>query len=81
MVTIKRVMEENGWKLVGAWSTVIGDLHEVHDLWEVEDANTVPNGFAGAFEDPEFVGRVGAARRRSPTARSSRSSPRLPYSP
>jgi hypothetical protein len=27
----------------------------VHDLWEVEDANTVPNGFAGAFEDPEFV--------------------------
>jgi hypothetical protein len=55
MVTIKRVMEENGWKLIGAYSTVIGDLHEVHDLWEVEDANTVPNGFAGAFEDPEFL--------------------------
>ena len=55
MVTIKRVMEENGWKLVGAWSTVIGDIHEVHDLWEVEDANTVPAGFAAAFEDPEFV--------------------------
>ena len=55
MVTIKRVMEENGWKLVGAWSTLIGDIHEVHDLWEVEDANTVPNGFAAAFEDPEFV--------------------------
>ncbi|MBV9604262.1 MAG: NIPSNAP family protein [Solirubrobacterales bacterium] len=55
MVTIKRVMEENGWKLVGAWSTLIGDIHEVHDLWEVEDANTVPTGFAGAFEDPEFA--------------------------
>ena len=55
MFTIKRVMEENGWKLVGAWSTLIGDLHEVHDLWEVEDANTVPNGFAGAYENPEFV--------------------------
>lgn len=55
MVTIKRVMEENGWKLVGAWSTLIGDLHEVHDLWEVEDANTVPNGFAAAYEDPDFV--------------------------
>jgi hypothetical protein len=55
MVTIKRVMEQNGWKLVGAFSTVIGDIHEVHDLWEVEDANTVPTGFAGAFEDPEFV--------------------------
>ena len=55
MVTIKRVMEANGWTLVGAWSTLIGDLHEVHDLWEVEDANTVPAGFAGAFEDPDFV--------------------------
>ena len=61
MVTIKRVMEENGWKLVGAWSTLIGDIHEVHDLWEVDDANTVPNGFAGAFEDPEFAAAVGAA--------------------
>jgi hypothetical protein len=55
MVTVKRVMEDNGWKLVGAYSTLIGDIHEVHDLWEVEDANTVPTGFAGAFEDPEFV--------------------------
>jgi hypothetical protein len=55
MVTIRRVMEENGWALLGAWSTVIGDIHEVHDLWEIEDANTVPSGFAGAFEDPEFV--------------------------
>jgi hypothetical protein len=55
MVTIRRVMEENGWKLVGAWSTVIGDLHEVHDMWEVEDANTVPAAFAAAYEDPEFV--------------------------
>ena len=55
MVTIKRVMEEHGWTLVGGWSTVIGDLHEVHDLWEVEDANTVPAAFAAAYEDPEFV--------------------------
>ena len=23
--------------------------------WEVEDANTVPNGFAGAYDDPELV--------------------------
>jgi NIPSNAP len=55
MVTVKRVMEQNGWKLLGAWTTVIGDLHEVHDLWEVEDANAVPAGFAGAAEDPDFL--------------------------
>jgi hypothetical protein len=55
MVTVKRVMEANGWKLLGAWSTVIGDIHEVHDLWEVEDANAVSAGLAGAYEQPEFV--------------------------
>jgi hypothetical protein len=55
MVTVKRVMEQNGWTLLGAWTTVIGDLHEVHDLWEVEDANAVPAGFAGAAEDPDFL--------------------------
>jgi NIPSNAP len=55
MVTVKRVMENNGWKLVGGWTTLIGDLHEVHDLWEVEDANAVPAAFAAAYEDPDFV--------------------------
>jgi hypothetical protein len=59
MVTVKQVMEEHGWTLVGAWSTLIGDLHEVHDLWEVADANTVPNGFAAAYEHPEFVEAAG----------------------
>jgi hypothetical protein len=34
---------------------VIGDLHEVHGLWEVQDANTVPAAFAVAYDDPEFV--------------------------
>jgi hypothetical protein len=55
MTTIKRVMEEHGWTLVGAWSTLIGDLHEVHDLWEVQDANTVPAAFAAASEDPDVL--------------------------
>jgi NIPSNAP protein len=55
MVTVKRVMERHGWKMVGAWSTLIGDLHEVHDLWEVEDANVVPAALAAAYEDPDFA--------------------------
>ena|SRR5579875_647381 len=58
MVTVKRVMESHGWRLVGAWNTLIGDLHEVHDLWEVEDANTVPSAFAAAYEDPDFLKAV-----------------------
>ena len=55
MTTVRRVMEANGWKMVGAWSTLIGDLHEVHDLWEVEDANVVPAALIAAYEDPDFV--------------------------
>jgi NIPSNAP len=55
MVTIKRVMEANGWTLVGGWMTLVGDLHEVHDVWEVEDADAVPAGFAAASQDPDFV--------------------------
>ena len=72
MVTIKRVMEEHGWKLVGAWSTIIGDLHEVHDLWEVEDANAVASAFAAAYARCGFRRGVGAAgghrRPRGPVA-------------
>jgi NIPSNAP len=55
MATVRRVMEQHGWKLVGAWSTVVGDLHEVHDMWEVESADAIPAAFAAAYEDPEFV--------------------------
>ena len=55
MTTVKRVMEANGWKLVGAWTTLVGDLHEVHDVWEVEDANVVPTALAAASQDPDFV--------------------------
>ena len=59
MVTVKRVMEQHGWKMVGAWTTLIGDLHEVHDLWEVASADAVPAAFAAAYEDPEFVQAAG----------------------
>jgi hypothetical protein len=55
MTTVKRVMEQHGWTLVGAWMTVIGDLHEVHDLWEVPDANTVPAALAAAAAEPDFA--------------------------
>ena len=55
MVTVQRVMEANGWPLVGGWTTLVGDLHEAHDIWEIEDANVVPAAFAAAYEDPDFV--------------------------
>jgi hypothetical protein len=59
MATVKRVMETNGWRLVGGWMTLVGDLHEIHDVWEVADANVVPTAFAAAYQDPDFVEAAG----------------------
>jgi hypothetical protein len=49
------IFEDQGWKLIGAWSTVIGDLNEVHDIWELEDANAVGGAMGGAMTNPSFL--------------------------
>ena len=54
MAEAKPIVEEHGWKLVGAWSTMIGDLNEVHDIWEIKDANAVGAVMRSAFGDPAF---------------------------
>ena len=54
MAEAKPIVEEHGWKLVGAWSTMIGDLNEVHDIWEIKDANAVGSVMRSAFADPAF---------------------------
>lgn len=49
------VMEKAyGWKLVGAWDTLVGRLFTVIDLWEIPDANSVQI-VAGAYQHPEIV--------------------------
>ena len=60
MARAKPIVEEHGWKLVGAWSTTIRDLNEVHDIWEIEDANAVDAVMRSAFADLAF--RAVAAR-------------------
>ena len=34
-----KVLEGYGWKLVGAWVTLIGRVYTVVDIWELPDAN------------------------------------------
>ena len=55
MAVVVPLMEEKGWKLVGAWSPIFGDIHEVHDIWEVPDANAVPATLAQLAEDAGFA--------------------------
>jgi hypothetical protein len=42
------VMEERGWKLHAAYHTLIGDLNEIIDVWEIPDASAVPTAMLDA---------------------------------
>jgi hypothetical protein len=48
------IMEEQGWKLIASYQTVIGNLHQAWDIWELPDANAVGIGLAGAAGHPRF---------------------------
>jgi hypothetical protein len=48
------IMEEKDWKLVASYQTVIGNIHEAWDIWELPDANTVGAGLAAAAGDVRF---------------------------
>lgn len=54
MAEMVPVLEERGWKLLGAWSNVIGRLDTVVDLWELEDANAVRSTLVAAAGHPDF---------------------------
>ena len=45
MPRIIAVMEQQGWRLLGAWTTLVGRLNVVIDLWQIPDANALPSGF------------------------------------
>jgi hypothetical protein len=55
MADLVPILEARGWKLLAAYQTLIGDLNEVIDVWEVPDANAAYLTSAdAAASDPEF---------------------------
>jgi hypothetical protein len=44
--------EEQGWKLVGAYTNAVGTLNEVWDIWEVRDANHIMEARIGVRSTP-----------------------------
>ena len=48
------LMEKHGWKLLGSYRHLIGDIHEFLNIWEIADANAVTAGWAAAAGEPEF---------------------------
>lgn len=48
------ILEELGWKFVGAWLGRVGRLNTVVDLWELEDANMYWRVLKEFTERPEY---------------------------
>ena len=53
------IMEDQGWKLLASYQTIIGNLHEAYDIWEIPNADAVGAGLIGAASHPDF-GTLGA---------------------
>ncbi len=48
------IMAQHDWILAGAWTTLLGRLNVVYDLWSVPDANAVVSGFLGLMQRSEY---------------------------
>jgi hypothetical protein len=59
MQRVVPIMEDNGWKLLASYQTIIGNLHEFYDVWEIPSADAVATGLAAAVSHPSF-GNLGA---------------------
>jgi hypothetical protein len=54
MSELRPVFADLGWHLVAGYGTRVGDLQQVHDIWEVADADTVVSALARVHEDPRW---------------------------
>jgi NIPSNAP len=54
MQRVVPIMEENGWKLLASYQTIIGNLHEAYDIWELPGADSVGEGLAAAAVDVRY---------------------------
>jgi hypothetical protein len=49
------IMHDNGWRLLSSYQTIIGNFHEVYDIWELPSADAVGAGLVAAASDPRFA--------------------------
>jgi NIPSNAP len=59
MARLVPIMEDQGWKLLASYQTIIGNLHEAYDIWEIPNADAVGAGLVGAASHPD-LGTLGA---------------------
>jgi hypothetical protein len=54
------IMADRGWTLLASYQTLIGNFHEVYDIWELPSADGIAADMLAASMDPRFAG-VGEA--------------------
>jgi putative N-acetylmannosamine-6-phosphate epimerase len=55
MAKVVPLLESRGWRLVGAYVSVVGRVGQVIDVFEVPDANAVPSVLGVVKSEPEFA--------------------------
>jgi NIPSNAP protein len=53
------LLEERGWKLLGAYQNLIGRQNSIVDVWEIPDANSVEKVLGAASQLKAFRDLVG----------------------
>lgn len=74
------LMAESGWRLESSFQTIIGNFHEVYDIWEIPDANSVGESLAVAGADPRFP-EIGALLTEAIESETLTVVAKLPFSP
>ena len=74
------IMADLGWTLVASYQTLIGNFHEVYDIWELPSADGIAADMVAAATDPRFAG-VGEALASSVESETLSVVAKTPFSP
>jgi len=80
MARLVPIMEDQGWRLQVSYQTIIGNLHEVYDIWELPDPNAVGPSLIAAATDGRFP-EIGEALAASVETETLSIVTRSPFSP
>jgi hypothetical protein len=80
MERVLPIMADRGWRLLASYQTLIGNFHEVYDIWELPSADGIAADMLAAAMDPRFVG-IGEALARSVESETLSVVGKTPFSP
>jgi hypothetical protein len=74
------IMADQGWRLHESFMTIVGNFHEVYDIWELPSADRIGADLLAAQGDPRFP-EVGAGLAASIESETMSLVTKTPFSP